>query len=501
MKIGSQKGNCSLFLLITTLVLPILYACSPTGSITDLPLDGTYPVDPILEDFYLDLGGADILGAAISALFTRDGFQCQYTVNALMCSDPLVTGIARYHLEPLGEQLGVFETPDPQVEIKYPIIVDGYGIYKEFIPLYNILDGPLYTGSPLSNPIYNHNMQRIEQYFQNVGFFLPLNNSPDANLLEYGAYLCDQDCRYPNNNFVPQIEDPSANSESRFEFSIANLGGFEVFGESLTELYISADGSLEKVYETVVFFAPQDDPGYVRLRPLPIMLGFEIMEPGPKKYRIEDNMIFYAFEGNLGYHVPIVFDEFISSHGGTGISGNPIWDPATYAGGDGPRQCFENYCLDYYKEAASGKNARLAALGALYLEQIDPSLVLSQEDTGLDYGLPSLTNEYANEDLDFVMNESKPQITNQDTQTIEIMVFRNETYQPISGIRASVTLTVPDGSRFIYHLPPTDAEGKSNITIDPFYMVTCNNLITYEVCLSLFGNTNQCASDAFIIWD
>lgn len=501
LKKASKKGHLSLLSLIVVLILPFLYACNRAGGITDQPLDGTYPVDPILQEFYLELGGADVLGAAISPQFTKDGFQCQYTINVLMCFNPHVTGIDRYHLEALGDKLGVLETPDPQVETKYPIIVEGYGIHQEFVPLYNALYGPLYAGSPLTNPIYNNNLKRIEQYFQNVAFYQPLNNSPDANLLEYGAYLCDRDCRYPIKNFIPRAENPSADIESLFEFSIANMGGFEVFGQPLTELYISADGNLEKVYETVVFFAPQDDPGVVRLRPLPILLGFQIMEPGPKKYRIEDNLIFYAFESNLGYHVPIVFDEFISFHGGTKISGNPIWDPAIYAGGDVPRQCFENYCLDYYREAASGKKARLAPLGGLYLEQIDPSLVLDEEHTGLDYGLPSLSDEYPDEDLGFVMNEVMPQITNQETQTIEIMVFHKETYLPISGIRASVTLTVPDGSQFIYHFPPTDAEGKSNVMIDPLYMVSSNNLVTYKVCLSLLGNIHNCASDAFIIWD
>jgi hypothetical protein len=501
LKKETKKGKGSQFSLIVVLLLPFLYACSSTSGITDQPLDGTYPVDPVLEEFYLELGGADILGAAISTLFAKDDFQCQYTVNALMCFNPRVTGIDRYHLEPLGERLGVLETPDPQVETKYPIIVDGYGIHKDFIPLYKALYGPIYAGGPLTNPIYNHNLKRIEQYFQNVGFYQPLNNSPDANLLEYGAYLCDSECRYPISNFIPQIEDPAVTTESLFEFSITNMGGFEIFGQTLTELYISADGNLEKVYETVVFFAPQDDPGYVRLRPLPILLGFQIMEPGPKKYNNEDNMIFYAYEGNLGYHVPIVFDEFISFHGGTEISGNPIWDPAIYAGSDVPRQCFQNYCLDYYKDADSGKKARLAPLGALFLEQIDPSHRLDQEDTELDYGLPSLSDGYTDEDLGFVMNEAAPQITNQESQIIEIMVFHKETYQPISGIQASVTLTVPDGSQFIYHTPPTDAEGKSKVTIDPLYMVSSNNLITYEVCLSLLGNTQNCTSDAFIIWD
>ena len=186
---GQKRGFPVALIVISALLTILLFGCSPQDSSSQLSTaDGIYPVDPIFEDFYNDLEGAEYLGSAISQVFERDGSQCQYTINSLMCFNPDITGLLRYQLAPLGLDLEIQDTPRAIPGINSPRIVDGYSIYPEFIPAYDTLFGALHVGAPLTNPIYNEDHDRIEQYFENLGFY---KNSRDPEgkvyLLEYGA--------------------------------------------------------------------------------------------------------------------------------------------------------------------------------------------------------------------------------------------------------------------------------------------------------------------------
>ena len=68
-------------------------------------------------------------------------------------------------------------------------------------------------------------------------------------------------------------------------------------------------------------------PTTLRLRSLALVLNLPYSEPGPQRYGQKDNMLFYIAKGDLGYHIPVVFDRFIASHGGMEISGKPLVDP------------------------------------------------------------------------------------------------------------------------------------------------------------------------------
>ena len=140
----------------------LLFGCSPQSSSVQLSTaDGIYPVDPIFEDFYTDLGGSEYLGPAISQVFERSGSQCQYTINSLMCFNPNVTGLSRYQLAPLGLELEIQDAPRSIPGINSPRIVDGYSIYPEFIEAYDTLFGALHVGAPLTNPIYNEDQDGL----------------------------------------------------------------------------------------------------------------------------------------------------------------------------------------------------------------------------------------------------------------------------------------------------------------------------------------------------
>ena len=103
------------------------------------------------------------------------------------------------------------------------------------------------------------------------------------------------------------------------------------------------------------------------------MLGMITVPPGEEKYGLEDNVRFYYTdtENDLGYHVPILFDQFIAQHGGDEISGDPIADLMRYREDDTNRQCYQNYCLEYHQEAPDSLKIRLTPLGIRYKNMLE----------------------------------------------------------------------------------------------------------------------------------
>ena len=499
---SKKRGFPFLLSVIAVLFSVLLFGCSPQNSSLQLSTaDGIYPVDPVFEDFYNDLDGAEYLGPAISQVFERDSLQCQYTINSLMCFNPNATGLSRYELAPLGLELNIQDAPRSIPGINSPRIVDGYSIYPEFIDAYDALYGALHVGAPLTNPIYNEDQDRIEQYFENLGFYKN-SSDPDGKvyLLEYGAYLCDQDCRFSIGSFIIEDINPGEDPESLFGLGVEYLGGAQVFGEPLTNLYIAPDGYYEQVYEKVVFFAEQENPGNVQLRHLPGLVGFERMEPGPKKFDLKDNMIFYTTDGTqgLGFHVPVVFDDFIMHHGGTKISGAPLSDPILYEGNSIPRQCFENLCLDYYRDAEEGEKVKIAPLGSLYLDLYPVNEQVSAE-AEIQESTPTATPEpVLPQNVSFVMNESSAVITNQDVQTFQVMVFDGVSKAPLGGIQPELFLVLPDGTELSFVFDPTNENGMTNLSIAPLSNFTSTELVDYQVCVDNEG-TLECISDTFMV--
>ena len=109
------------------------------------------------------------------------------------------------------------------------LVVDGYPIYEEFEEIYHRLYGPLYVGKPLSQPRFNANGNRIEQYFQNVGFYRNIDDQPgDVYLLAYGVFACSSDCRFS----PPQSTIVAANlacSRAAVSFTGGAVGWVECF--------------------------------------------------------------------------------------------------------------------------------------------------------------------------------------------------------------------------------------------------------------------------------
>lgn len=449
----------------------------------------TYEIAPEFREFYGTLGGKQILGPAISQKFTFQTFECQYTVNVLICQNPAITGSGRFGLYPLGNSLNLQQAPDAAAPAESSRVVNGYSIYEEFIIQYDQFSGLQFAGAPISQAHINYSQERIEQYFENIGLYRSFNDPPGTvKLLAYGALACGTEC-----NFSPGIESLIINSDSAganqpFLPQLGKIGGATAFGEPLTQPYIASDGAQEQIYSNAVLFSPAGKPNQVKLRPLAIMLNVPKTDPGPKLYGNENGVIFYAVQDGLGYHVPLIFDEFISSHGGLAISGNPInntveTQPGVY------RQCFENFCLDYQPAAADGQQVNLAPLGIQYLENIQSSntgekpLVISSDTVILQ------------------VSEQYKKLPPTSPQRIDVVVLNRKDQAPLAGFESTLDLILPDGTHYTSDITATQNDGKASIIIPAMNSIQNGSIMTYQVCIKAASSEPVCAGGNYLIWN
>jgi hypothetical protein len=478
MKMKSLHFRVYFLLCAVCLFAFSLSACTPSTGNNEVT--GTFPVDSIFREYYRDLGGQDRFGPAISQVFDRDKYECQYTVNAMLCYDPLATGSARYFLAPLGTNL-ILDGSDSVVSS---------AIYPDFLPMYKELNTFNAVGNTLTGVIYNSEKQRVEQYFENVGFYHRFDDPHGTvSLLPYGDYFCGNDCSYSGINAADQISPQYPDILSPFGSSLDQIGGNEVFGRPLTHPYETGSGETEQVYENVIVYAPSDNLGNIHLRPLPEMLEMNSTAPGPKIYGDNENMVFYTTAGELGYHVPKIFDRFISQHGGLEISGNPIADPFRDTATNVPRQCYQNYCLDYHSEAEPEYQIRMAALGTLYLQknQSNDSVISRYV--------------YSTDNVQMQLKEQQSQVTVSEDLLVDLVVVKSEDQSPITNVETKVTLTYPDGQTDTFISSSTNPQGHATITIPAQSQLKTGDLVSYKICLNVPSEKPICVYDSFLIWN
>ncbi|HLE53430.1 MAG TPA: hypothetical protein VI755_15295, partial [Anaerolineales bacterium] len=209
-----------------------------------------YPVDSLFSEFYAFLGGESTLGPAISPLIESGNLRFQYTEAGMMEYDPLTTVSKRFRLAPLGIMLGVAEPPVPDPGKPEKRYLNGHVIYEAFEPIYERLGGARFVGRPLTEAHHNPEKRRIEQYFENLGFYqLEDDQTGKVYLLAYGAFVCDQQCRYqpPSAGVpgqIPYLPEPYAST-------MAHLG-LDFVGLTLTQPYLAEDGKMEVIFQNVV---------------------------------------------------------------------------------------------------------------------------------------------------------------------------------------------------------------------------------------------------------
>ncbi len=481
-----MKRLRTLIVLVIALLLVgrLVAACSAGGASANA---GTFEVDDIFTSFYTLLGGEEILGPAISPLFQYDQLQCQYTENALMCYNPDVTQLDQFLLYGLGGSMNVSDAPITTTAPASERVVDGYIIYSDFVPLYDQLYGARYIGRPLTQARPNYNLKRTEQYFENVGFYHNFDDPPgEVHLLAYGAFACGSGCTYvsTDNNVISAS---GASYLQPFLSALTLMGGVPDFGEPLGEPYSASDGYMEQVYSNVVLYSPPDRPEAAQLRPLAVLLGMPTTPPGLQLYNEADGVVFIKVQGTLGYHVPVVFKDFIDRHGGFTIAGNPISD--TMDLGDGAyRQCYTNYCLEYLTNTGGANQVRMAALGEQYVNY-----------TGAGGSNPQFV--FSTNTVTIQVSESEPRIAVDATQEIDLVVISSADAQPIANVEAVLVVDYPDGSQHTAHFPPTQTDGTSSVLVPPNLNTANGTIIPYQVCLNVPSTTPLCTSGSYLIWN
>ena len=469
------------------LVSLLLTGCGSSG-VNTLSSRATYEVSPVFREFHASLGGEEVLGPAISQVFNFEKYECQYTVNTLMCQNPLLSGETRFILYPLGMAFEIQEPAEEKAAEDGELVVNGLSVYEEFIPVYEQFSAARYAGNPITPVRINYSQRRIEQYFENIGLYRSFDSPPGVvNLLAYGAFACDEVCSFPPTAAALIVDPAKAGSDQPFLPALGEMDSSTVFGIPLTQPYIAADGALEQVYTNAVLYSPPNNPKKISLRPLPELLGMPREDPVPQLHDSGQNVVFYPVKDELGFHVPTVFDEFIVAHGGRKLSGDPISEtvelkPGLY------RQCFTNYCLLYEPSAVKMEQVTLAPLGKQYLDSLQAAA---------DHLNPMVISS---DTVTLQVNELFSMLPRGEIQRIGILVVKTEDQAPLAGIESTLDLMLPDGTKSTSELPPTDVQGKASIKVPDQDSIPNGTILVYEVCLKTSSSLPVCEQGSYMIW-
>ena len=443
------------------------------------PQNFTYDVDANFEDIYQQLGGLNTLGPAISRPTRVNQQTRQYLQAGLFIYDPDLPPSQQVYFEPLGLKLGYGDPPVPVPTDPRLVYNNGHVIHPDFVELYNRLGGRRYVGNPLTEAQENLDNGRLEQHFENLGFYKDLDpTDPRVGLLYYGAFVCNFDCRFEGPT-IGIIEGPLVQGE-RFTKAIEGIGS-SFTGALLAGPYITPDGSTEAIFENLVLNSPADNPRQAHAKAIVELIGFEAAHPVPRV--VNPNVFFFTVEGDLGFNVPVIFYDYITLHGGLDISGDPISELFLLEEGV-YRQCFTNACLDYYTSAPEGLRVRPAQIGQIY----------KAEYYIADEGFPPPAVQ---DPVDLFLDEAYPLVSSTQNQTLRVSSFIG--LQAVENLQLTLTVTLPDGTRHIYLLPLTDARGHTQITIPPVSAAN-GTLILYAVCTEEVDLYQVCATDSFVIW-
>lgn len=474
-------NNKSILLRFIPILLLIFLLTGCDQGAVQHPGNKLYGLEKNFREFYKKLGGVETLGPIISESITWDANECQYTENALMCFNANYEENNGFFLFPLAAMFGV-QDGDQEIQGDSDLS-NTTSNFIEFQKFYETLGGEAVIGKMITPIRFNFQEKRIEQYFENIGFYrLMSEKSETVHLLAYGAYACKEECRFtPESRKAVNV---AANTILMpFLNYITKFGNLDTFGEPLSAPIELQSGVVQQVFQNVVFIGNPNLPETIHLVDISIKLGLRQDEPGPQIYNQENNMVFYVVNSPNGFHVPLVFDDFVTYHGGRELSGNPISE--VYYEGETIRQCFQNYCLDYQP---NDKKVMMVPLGKEYLEVINPN---PNEIS---------TFEYSPDTVTIQVQEKAPNIKINETQELLIKVFRADNSNPIQNIDGNLRVTLPNGSELNYTIDATDEFGTSIITIPANKRMQNGSVLSYRVCMNIPNNEPLCIIDSYLIW-
>jgi len=436
-------------------------------------LNGTFPLHPSFEAFYEQLGGIQRLGPAISPVIEQGDKRYQYTTAVLLEYDRKT---AQVQLSPLGREFGfppISDSADPIGNPRTP------KIYPLFEKVYLEMGGIEVLGPPLSEVRYNERFGRYEQYFERAGFYLLQGDATQTvYLLSYGAWKCGQSCplQAPNNS---RIDLPKVKAEPMAAF--VNRYGVDFTGFALSEPYLTSDGLVEQVYENLVLTFNPEHPEQVDLRPLPKLLGIASDEPEAPQSLLAYEWV--PVDQDRGFLVPLRFWEYLQAHGGLELSGPPQTKVHNLSEGR-QRQCFVKFCIEDQIDLYGNRVVRLSRLGEEYRKQKKPTAGEAMQPLEMSQ-------------ITLHAWESQPIVAPDREQEIGVTIYSGN--QPVNGISPELILTYPGGREESFILPPTNAEGTTQLKLSPIQAEN-GTLIPYRVCVRNQQEQRFCIRDSFLIW-
>ena len=472
---------------IAILLAVFVSSCSgSTGNILVPTSEGSFPVDPLFEEFYSKAGGVKVVGPAISPPFTYDNHRYQYVQAGCLEYDPDAPEGERIRFSSIGMDIGISDPAVASPDSADQVYVGGHVIFKGFVPLYRKLGGKRVVGKPLTEAHYNPTEKRFEQFFENLGFFwVETDPAENVRLLAYGVWKCDRSCRHvPSHEFeVNTIKQIAQQPDNLFRQTIDGLGS-KFTGLPLTGTYTASDGYFEQILENLVLASNPDRPQEIIFRAVPEVIGITPTELVPNNGI--DGMVFWPLDGQLGHNVPKEFVDFLSRHGGIEVSGPPTTELFLVAD-QVFRQCFKHLCLDYHLLTNVPPELRIqvAPLGSVYKDL---------------YFHPTANNAIDIQSLRAVsikVWERYSLIPSNVQQEVGAMVLQGD--QPLANVAPLITIRVPKTEPKTYNLPPTDQEGKTVLYLDPI-VASNGTVVEYDVCVKGSADDLFCVKDSFIIW-
>ncbi len=465
--------------LILILSVGLISACSSM----DQNHAGYYLVDPRFSDLYEKLQGDRTLGPPISnkKYVAGSNQEKQYFEGVVMIYDPDQS--PHYYLSPVGVVAGFSDLPNSIPENPNVRYQNGFIIPLEFSQFYDSMGGERWVGQPLTRARFNPEKNRVEQYFENMGFFR-FEGDPEGviHLMPYGLWTCAKECsEYPGtqngsirSSSIEEIPSPFGEAIARF--------GTSFTGQAVSSAFQTPDGSVEQIFQNVVLYQDADSPIGVALRPISSLLSKG--DGDLQAYQENSQEYFREVADGLGYYIPGYFMDFINQYYGFEVSGEPISRLAEIRGGVF-NQCFENYCLLFDAGAVPDQAVRILPQGQKYKEEFQKEVTASSEE-------PRIV-----QDIQLDVWEQLPQISSAERQQIGACIHNGPA--PLVNLSAAIQINAKGSAPSSYLFGPTDSGGCAFIELDPV-LAENGTTVDYEVCFSGLNDQQFCQRDSFLIW-
>jgi hypothetical protein len=500
------KSSTAFTLLMVCLLVSM--ACKTSVSMETQPEIQAFDVDPLLKEIYGRLGGVDTLGPAISSPFSYGQLKYQFTVGALLVMKPDLANANSAALDAVGLDLGILESTVPPPEGPSLLYVDGHVIDPSFVPLYQKLGGGDVTGKPITEARYNPQKKRIEQYFENLGFYR-LENDPEGRvyLLAYGSWKCGRDCPRASLENEDAVIVPPVQIAPELRVAVERLG-LGLTGFALEPPAIGSDGALEQVFENVILAIPVGGESRVILRPVPSLVGIE-SEP-PVSPRDNPSLYFYPLADETGHNVYKSFLDYLAAHGGLDAAGPPITE-LTQTDRGTLRQCFTNLCLEDHPTEMGMLRICPAPLGYEYWqvhqagqrENSEPSTVQTPTTEEPDQissptTSPEILSTEVGDGILLHVWKKYPVLKPDQRQEIGAIVLNGSL--PVPDLAVELYLNLPDGQQVRIQMPPTGSDGQSFYQLESLDSPP-GSPIKYKICVYMQAGDPTCVEDSFLIWE